>query len=92
MIKPFLRKELFERIHLHQAGTDYNEFFEKHIPKSHMPSDYGGDLGSCDELHAKNRKMMTDMRKYFLSEEEQMNLKLEERAGDNGDDEFFDAE
>lgn len=38
MVKPFLRKELFERIHLHPVGTDYNEFFKKYIPKSHMPS------------------------------------------------------
>lgn len=35
---------------------------------------------------------MTKMRKYFLSEEEQMNLKFEERALNNDDDEFFDAE
>lgn len=92
MVKPFLRKELFERIHLHPVGTDYSDFFEKYIPKSHMPSEYGGDLGSCDELHEQNRTRMMNMRKYFLSEEEQMNLKLEERAGDNEDDEFFDAE
>lgn len=38
MIRPFLKKELYERIHLH-TGSNYDEFFEKHIPRAHMPSE-----------------------------------------------------
>lgn len=94
MIKPFVRKELYERIHLHQATTDYSAFFEKFIPRSHMPSDYGGDLKSIAELHDENRKYLVEMRDYFLCETDQANLKFEDRLVNEipDEDDFFDAE
>lgn len=93
MIKPFLKKELYERIHLHSSNVDYKEFFEKFVPKSHMPSDYGGDLESVAELHQQNRKLLEDMRDYFLLEEGQMNLKYDSFAATESDeDDFEDAE
>lgn len=82
MIKPFLKKELYERIHLHKIGTDYAEFYQKFIPRSHMPSDYGGNLESLKELHEQNRKLLSDTREYFIMEEQQMKLYLEEHAND----------
>lgn len=86
MIKPFLKKELYERIHLHKSGTDYEEFFRKFIPRSHMPADYGGDLGSLKELHEQNRKLLNDTRDYFIMEEQQMNLNLDDQAKDKDED------
>lgn len=55
---------------------------------------YGGDLQSSEVLHEQNRKVLTQMRDYFLVEEEQMNLNLDHNADDNnnGDDDFYDAE
>lgn len=93
MIKPFLKKELYERIHLHSANTDYKEFFQKHVPKSHMPSDFGGDLASVAELHEQNRQLLEEMRDYFLLEEGQMNLKYDcFVATESDEDDFEDAE
>lgn len=98
MIRPFLRKELYQRIHLHLSSAGYEDFFVKHIPKSHMPSNYGGDLESIDELHDQNRQLLIDMREYFISEEDQMNYKFEDRVveapsnDDDDDDDFYDAE
>ena len=90
MIKPFLKKEIYERIHLHQTGTDYEEFFQKFIPKSHMPKDYGGELGTLQELHEQNQKLLLDTRAYFIMEEQQMNLNLEDHAKEKDvDDDFF---
>lgn len=96
MIKPFLKKEFYDRIHLHKTGSSNDDFFNNHIPRSHLPSDYGGDLESCDVLNEKTREKLIDMREYFLFEENQMNLKLEHLAeddnnNDDGDD-FQDAE
>lgn len=97
MVKPFVKKELYERIHLH-TGDNYEEFFEKYIPRSHMPSDYGGDLASCEDLHEENRKLLLSMREYFNNEVLQANLKLEDRVvesnnnEDDDDDDFLDAE
>lgn len=78
MVKPFLRKEIYETIHLHKASVDYEQFFQKFIPRSHMPSDYGGDLGSLQELHEENRKLLNETRDYFVMEEQQMNFTLDD--------------
>lgn len=95
MIRPFVRKELFERIHIHH-GTTYDDFFTKFIPRSHMPRDYGGDLASIAELHEENRNVLTDLRDYFFLERKQMDLELDDCADDDDDDndeeDFFDAE
>ncbi|XP_070491802.1 alpha-tocopherol transfer protein-like [Chironomus tepperi] len=69
MLKPFINKEVYDVIHIHTPDMDYNEFFEKHVPRHCMPSDYGGDLPSLDELHAKNIETLTSMKEYYYLEE-----------------------
>lgn len=59
-----------------------------------MPSNYGGDLESIEELHDQNRQLLVDMREYFIAEEDQMNYKFEDRVvvkSSNDGDDFFDA-
>lgn len=96
MVKPFVKKELYERIHLH-SGDNHEEFFRKFIPKSHMPSDFGGDLESIEVLHEENRKLLMKMRNYFVNEVRQTNLEFEDRAvesnggDDDEEDEFLNA-
>lgn len=51
---------------------NYEKFFDDHIPKSHMPSDYGGDLDSIKVLHNQHRENLMKMREYFLVEERQV--------------------
>ena len=69
MIKPFVKKELYDVIHIHTSELDYEEFFEKYVPRHCMPSDYGGDLPSFDELHSKNVKSLVSMKEYYYLEE-----------------------
>lgn len=57
---------------------DYEKFYNECIPKSCLPSDYGGDLESVEELHNKNRKTLTSMRDYFLMDDRMMNFELEQ--------------
>jgi hypothetical protein len=57
---------------------DWEEFYVKHIPKSHLPSDYGGDLDSVEDLHQHHRKSFMEMREYFLVEEKQMKFSFED--------------
>jgi hypothetical protein len=97
MVKPFARKEILSLIHLHPTGMNFEDFFNKHIPKSHMPKDYGGDLETVKELHEKNHKRLYEMREYFLSEEKQVNYEFEDRVvennnNNNDDDDFYDAD
>ncbi|XP_055375202.1 alpha-tocopherol transfer protein-like [Condylostylus longicornis] len=71
MIKPFLQKELLEIIHTHPTDMDYEEFFKKWIPKTHMPSDYGGDMPSVEELHFDFCKEIVLKKEFFDAEEKQ---------------------
>lgn len=57
-------------MHLHYADIDWENFYDKHIPKSCLPSDYGGDLPSVDELSKKNLDELKNLADYFELEEE----------------------
>lgn len=72
LIRPFIRTEMMNKIQFHAKSMDCEKFFAEHIPKSHLPSDYGGDLGSIDEINQQQLKAFADMRDYFLMEEKQV--------------------
>lgn len=79
MAKPFMRSEMFNKVHFHSPDMDYNELQTKFgIPKSHLPSDYGGDLKSLEDLHVEQRKQLMELRDYFLMEERHMNYEYDQ--------------
>lgn len=65
---------------------DYNKFYADCIPKSHLPSDFGGHLPSVEELHQKQCKIFAKMRDYFIYEEMQANKKFDQFAIDYCDE------
>lgn len=68
---------LLNQLHLHSPNTDMEKFYTEWIPKSCLPSDYGGDLESIDELHQKHCEEFMRLRPLFLAEEQQATLKLD---------------
>jgi hypothetical protein len=78
LVKPLLRSDLLNKIHFHASNMVYEKFYEEHIPKSHLPKDYGGDLEPIEELHVKQRETFMEMRDYFLMEEQHMNYELDD--------------
>lgn len=76
MIKPFVSATFLSKIHWHTAEMDYEKFYEEFIPKSCLPSDYGGDLDSVEELHKKHKEVLMSLNEYFQLEEKQMNLEF----------------
>lgn len=44
------------------------KFYEDHIPKSCLPSDFGGDLQSVEELHQASIKEFSQNKKFFVEE------------------------
>ncbi|XP_037923823.1 alpha-tocopherol transfer protein-like [Hermetia illucens] len=71
LVKPFLKKELLEIIHVHPANMNYEDFHRDWIPKSHMPVEYGGDLKSMKELNESFYEEILSLRDHFLAEENQ---------------------
>lgn len=55
---------------------DFEEFYQNHIPKSCLPSNYGGDLDSVENSHANHKELLLSMKEYFSLDEKQMNFKF----------------
>ncbi|KAK0183088.1 hypothetical protein PV327_001160 [Microctonus hyperodae] len=65
MMKPFMKKELMEILHIHSTP----ESVAKHIPLDILPYESGGKAGSLMELHEKNIKWLETHRAWFLEDE-----------------------
>lgn len=64
-MKPFARTEFLKKFHLHSSNINWEEFHQKYIPKSHLPSDYGGDLRSIKEMHEESPEILQRFKTYF---------------------------
>jgi hypothetical protein len=77
IVKPLLNSELLQKLHLHNSDMNYEEFYEKFVPKSHLPSDYGGTLESVEELHKTSSQSLINLKYYFIHEEQQSKLEFD---------------
>lgn len=82
-----IKSDILNRVHFHSTNLDYEKFSQEWIPKSCLPSDYGGDLESIEDLHNKHRKSLFKVRDYFLLTEKMMNFELEDYDFDGHHDE-----
>ena len=53
---------------------DLEEFYKNVVPKQCLPSDFGGDLESKEQLNKKNSQQLVNLRKYFIAEQGQVFL------------------
>lgn len=60
-------------MHLHH-GRDYDVLHQNFIPKSCLPSDFGGELQSAEELHKQHSKEFVKLRNYFVQDEKEAKL------------------
>lgn len=59
LIKPLLNKDLLEVIHFHTQGV---ESLYEHVPKSILPIELGGDIGSMTEIYRKFQEFVVSKR------------------------------
>lgn len=78
IIRPFVWGEMLARVHFHPVDIDWDNFYEKFIPKSHLPSDYGGDLESLEVLHNRQCEEFIEMKEYFRIEQQHKSFELDE--------------
>lgn len=50
---------------------DWEEFYENQVPKSSLPSDYGGELDSIAVMHKQNCSSLVKWKGYFEAESAQ---------------------
>jgi hypothetical protein len=58
-----------ERTHFYSSDINWEKFYEDCIPKSHLPSNYGGDLESVEVLHEKTCQKIIELAEYFECDE-----------------------
>lgn len=73
IVKPFIRTDIMNKVHFHSKNMDFEKFYKEHIPKSCLPSNYGGDLDDIEKINKQQLKAFAEMRDYFLMEEQQVN-------------------
>jgi hypothetical protein len=55
-------------------GGEFDKLYEK-VPKSCLPSEFGGELASIAELHERQRNEFARLQSYFIHEEKEASLK-----------------
>lgn len=59
LIKPLFNKEMLDVIYFHTQGL---ESLYEHIPKSVLPAELGGDIGSISEIYEKFQQFVISKR------------------------------
>jgi hypothetical protein len=62
------------------SDIDWNEFNKNHLPASHLPSDFNGELPTLIELNERSKKLLKDFEEYFLMEDKQIRGDLDHLA------------
>lgn len=57
-----------------------DDFYQNFIPKTHLPSDYGGELENVKEMHTKTIQILTDLNPHFAEEENQRKIYYNKRS------------
>lgn len=78
LMKPFMKKELMDVMHLHST---MDTFFDKHVPKALMPNEYGGSAGSIKEIQEKNYQHLKENGGFFIDEETNKRVNEKLRPG-----------
>ncbi|CAB3224773.1 unnamed protein product [Arctia plantaginis] len=82
LTKPFLDSQLLQTIHFYKKH-EVPEKIHKIVPKSSLPSDYGGTLPDTQTLHKKCMEDLKLLEDYFKTEEEQRLAAMSDRNGAN---------
>lgn len=69
--------DILKVVRFYTKDMDWEKFYEECIPKSCLPSDYGGDLESIEVLQSKSRAELEGKRDFFLFEEHLMNFEYD---------------
>ncbi|XKL64339.1 hypothetical protein PGB90_004425 [Kerria lacca] len=91
LVRPFMKKELLNMIHFHAA--DNLEEVYQFLPPYCLPSDFGGELQNCEQLHADFIKWMDKLKKHFEEDEKKytfVNTKKKDNLLKTEKDDFHD--
>ncbi|KAL7292795.1 hypothetical protein TKK_0013622 [Trichogramma kaykai] len=77
MMKPFMKKELMDVLHLHSSL----ESLDKHIPLEILPNELGGKAGALTDMHQAQLAKLEAHRDWFLNDEAKSRVDESKRPG-----------
>lgn len=65
-VRPFLKEKIRQRIYFHSSI----ETLYKHVPKTMLPKEYGGDVGNIEDINNQWRKKLESYSAWFKAQEQ----------------------
>ncbi|KAB0791388.1 hypothetical protein PPYR_03188 [Photinus pyralis] len=69
VVRPFMDKKLYEQFVFHPRDLQWEEFYEKYVPRRSLPSDLGGDLPTVDDMQQQMIDRMVELGTYYETDE-----------------------
>lgn len=69
VIRPFMDQKLYEQFVFHRSDLNWEEFYEKYLPRRSLPSDLGGDLPAVDDMQQRLIDRMAELTAYYETDE-----------------------
>ncbi|XP_037922806.1 alpha-tocopherol transfer protein-like isoform X2 [Hermetia illucens] len=77
IMKPFMKKELMNVMHLHQSVETFHEY----VPKEYLPEDYGGPKESLKTHYERFYEDLKNNQDFFTKEEQTRRVDEKQRPG-----------
>ncbi|KAH0955270.1 hypothetical protein HN011_000425 [Eciton burchellii] len=77
LIRPFMKREFYEMLHLHTG--DVSDVYP-YIPPECLPKDFGGELDCVASLHEEHCTKLDQLRDYFREEQDLFHNYLPDKA------------
>lgn len=78
LMKPFMKKELWDVFHLHSTMDSFHKFVDADV----LPKDYPkGEAESLEYFHKQTFKHLVELKQYFLEEERTRRINAQARPG-----------
>lgn len=72
LIKPFMNESVLKKFYVHSKTSDWTNFYQDHVERACLPSDYGGLLQTIETINIQTIEKIKRKIPFFKAEDEQI--------------------